>query len=174
MKIIMILFALVVGCTHDVIVVITDTGEDLDTESDAETTIETEIGTETIETEINTEIETEKDIESEIETDIDTNTAMDTVSEKETESEIEIDIDTNDTEAIIYSYDHEVATACGQYTTSAEDCITSCEYDAHKLKQDWYYDKLGILVDCDTFIHCDYDSNGVNWHCTCWILCNDV
>lgn len=166
MKIIMILFALIIGCTHDVMVVITDTG----TESDAETTIETEIETEIIETEIETEKETEKNIETEIET----NTDMDTVFEKETESEIETEIDTSDTEAIIASYDHEVTTSCGQYTTNEKDCITSCEYDANRLKQDWYYDKLGVLVDCDTFIHCNYDSNGTNWHCTCWILCNDV
>jgi hypothetical protein len=171
MKIIMVLFALVVGCTHDVMVVITDTGKELDTESDTETMIETEIETETI---IETEIETEKETEKNIETAIETNTDMDTVFEKETESEIETEIDTSDTEAIIDSYDHEATTACGQYTTSEEDCVTSCEYDAHRLKQDWYYDKLGILVDCDTLIHCNYTSNAANWHCTCWILCNDV
>ena len=173
MKIIVILFALVVGCTHDVVVVITDTGKELDTgtESDTETIIETEIETETI---IETEIETEKETEKNIETEIETNTDIDTVYEKETVTELETEVDTSDTEAIIDSYDHEVTTACGQYATNEKDCTTSCEYDANRLKQDWYYDNLGILVECDTLIHCNYTSNGANWHCICWILCNDV
>ena len=153
MKIIAIFFVVIISCSHDVMIIIIDTG--------IETKIETEIGQATI-------IETETELKTEIETEIGQATII------ETETEIKAEIDTSDTEAIIDSYDYEATTACGQYTTNEKDCVTSCEYDAHRLKQDWYYDNLGILVECDTLIHCNYTSNGTNWHCTCWILCNDV
>ena len=157
MKIIVIFFVVIISCSHDVMIIIIDTG--------IETKIETEIGQATI-----IETETETEIKAEIETEI----GQATIIETETETEIKAEIDTSDTEAIIDSYDYEATTACGQYTTNEKDCVTSCEYDAHRLKQDWYYDNLGILVECDTLIHCNYTSNGTNWHCTCWILCNDV
>jgi hypothetical protein len=145
------------------VIVITDTGEE------QETIIETEIETgQETETIIETEIETGQETETIIETEIDTNTDIDTIHEEET------DIDTSDTEAIINSYDYEVVTACGQYVSIEEDCLDSCEYDSRTLRNDWYYNVLGILVECDTLIHCNYTSSGADWHCTCWILCNDM
>lgn len=165
----MILFAIITSCSHDVMIVITDTDTDTGKEFNTatESAIVTEIETER-NTEIETEIETEKNTETEIETEVET--------EIDTEKNIETDdlIDTSDTELIIDSYDHEVTTACGQYVSIEEDCLDSCEYDAHTLRNDWYYNVLGILVECDTLIHCSYTSSGANWHCTCWILCNDV
>ena len=48
MKIIVILFAIITSCSHNVVVVITDTGKDLGAETIMESEIDIEIGQATI------------------------------------------------------------------------------------------------------------------------------
>jgi hypothetical protein len=48
MKIIAILFAVITSCSYNVVIVITDTGKDLDAETTMESEIEIEIGQATI------------------------------------------------------------------------------------------------------------------------------